>query len=98
LRRPHPVIGFLEGFIDLAAESQLKAEQVFRNLHDDASAVFIKRKVLGKGGKMNVLEVAFSNGGRIYYQKDSQAKKTIVAAGTKKTQEKDLTYLESIVS
>ncbi len=88
----------LEGFIDLTDEFQLKAEQVFRNLHDDESAVTIKRKVFGKGGKMNVLEVAFSNSGRIYYQKDSQAKKTIVAVGTKKTQEKDLTYLESIAT
>jgi hypothetical protein len=47
---------------------------------------------------MNVLEVAFSYSGRIYYQKDSQAKKTIVAVGTKNTQERDLAYLESIAS
>jgi flagellar biosynthesis GTPase FlhF len=86
----------LEGFIDLTDEFQLRAEQVIRKLHDDESAVSVKRKVFGKGGKMNVLEVAFSNSGRIYYRKDSQAKKTIVAVGTKKTQEKDLTYLESI--
>ncbi len=44
---------------------------------------------------MNVLEAAFSNFGRIYYRKHSQAKKTIVAVGTKNTQEKALTYLES---
>jgi hypothetical protein len=88
----------LEGFADLTDEFQLKAEQVIRNLNDDESAVLVKRKVFGKGGKMNVLEVAFSNGGRLYYQKDPQAKKTIVAIGTKNTQEKDLAYLESIVS
>jgi hypothetical protein len=88
----------LEGFVDLTDEFQLKAEQVIRRLYDDESAVPVKRKVFGKGGKMNVLEVAFSNGGRIYYQKDSQAKKTIVAVGTKNTQEKDLAYLESIAS
>ena len=88
----------LEGFVDLTDEFQLKAEQVIRRLYDDESAVPVKRKVFGKGGKMNVLEVAFSNGGRIYYQRDSQSKKTIVAIGTKKTQEKDLAYLESIAS
>lgn len=88
----------LEGFIDLTDEFQLKAEQVIRNLNDDESTVPVKRKVFGKGGKMNVLEVVFSNGGRIYYQKDSQTKKTIVAVGTKNTQEKDLAYLESIAS
>jgi len=42
--------------------------------------------------------VAFFYSGRIYYQKDSQAKKTIVAVGTKNTQERDLAYLESIAS
>jgi septal ring factor EnvC (AmiA/AmiB activator) len=88
----------LDGFIDLTDEFQLKAEQVIRNLNDDESAVPVKRKVFGKGGKMNVLEVAFSYSGRIYYQKDSQAIKTIVAVGTKNTQEKDLAYLESIAS
>jgi len=88
----------LEGFIDLTDEFQLKAEQLVRTLNDDESAVPVKRKVFGKGGKMNVLEVAFSYSGRIYYQKDSQAKKTIVAVGTKNTQERDLAYLESIAS
>jgi len=88
----------LEGFIDLTDEFQLKAEQVIRTLNDDESAVPVRRKVFGKGGKMNVLEVAFSYSGRIYYQKDSQTKKMIVAVGTKNTQEKDLAYLESIAS
>lgn len=88
----------LEGLADLTDEFQLKAEQVIRNLNDDESSVPVKRKVFGKGGKMNVLEVAFSNGGRLYYQKDSQAKKTIVAIGTKHTQDRDLAYLESIAS
>jgi hypothetical protein len=88
----------LDGFMDLTDEFQLKAEQVIRTLNDDESAVSVKRKVFGKGGKMNVLEVAFSYSGRIYYQKDSQAKKTIVAVGTKNTQEKDLIYLETIAS
>jgi predicted nucleic acid-binding Zn-ribbon protein len=88
----------LEGFLDLTDEFQLKAEEVIHKLNEEESAVSVKRKVFGKGGKMNVLEVAFSYSGRIYYQKDSQAKKTVVAVGTKNTQEKDLAYLESIAS
>ena len=88
----------VEGFLDLTDEFQLKAEEVIHKLNEDESAVSVKRKVFGKGGKMNVLEVAFAYSGRIYYQKDSQAKKTIVAVGTKNSQEKDLAYLESIAT
>jgi chromosome segregation ATPase len=88
----------LEGFLDLTEDFQLKAEEVIHKLNQDESAVSVKRKVFGKGGKMNVLEVAFSYSGRIYYQKDSGNKKAIVAIGTKNTQEKDLAYLESIAS
>ena len=88
----------VEGFLELTDEFQLKAEEVIHKLNEDDSAVSVKRKVFGKGGKMNVLEVVFSYSGRIYYQKDSQAKKTVVAVGTKNTQEKDLAYLENIAS
>jgi len=88
----------VEGFLELTDEFQLKAEEVIHKLNEDESAISVKRKVFGKGGKLNVLEVVFSYSGRIYYRKDSQAKKTIVAVGTKNTQEKDLAYLESIVS
>jgi hypothetical protein len=88
----------VEGFLGLTGEFQLKAEEVIHKLNDDETAVPVKRKVFGKGGKMNVLEVVFSYSGRIYYQKDSHAKKVIVAVGSKNTQEKDLAYLESISS
>ncbi|MBN2034299.1 MAG: hypothetical protein JW836_13580 [Deltaproteobacteria bacterium] len=86
----------LEGFLDLTEEFQLKAEEVIHRLNEDESAVSVKRKVFGKGGKINVLEIVFSYSGRIYYQKDSGTRKIIVAIGTKNTQEKDLAYLESV--
>ena len=86
----------LEGFFKLTDELQLKAEETIHKLNDDESAVAVKRKVFGKGGKMDFLEVTFAHSGRLYYQRDSQARKMIAAIGTKKTQEKDLTYLESI--
>jgi hypothetical protein len=86
----------LEGFLSLTDEFQLKAEETIHKLNDDESAITVKRKVFGKGGKMDFLEITFAYSGRLYYQKDSQARKIIVAIGTKNTQERDLGYLESI--
>jgi hypothetical protein len=86
----------LEGFLALTDEFQLKAEETIHKLNEDESAVAVKRKVFGKGGKMDFLEITFAYSGRLYYQKDSQARKMIVAIGTKNTQEKDLAYLESV--
>jgi len=86
----------VEGFLSLTDEFQLKAEEVIHNLNEDDTQVPVKRKVFGKGGKMNILEVDFSYSGRIYFQKDSQHKTKIVTIGTKNTQEKDLAYIESV--
>jgi hypothetical protein len=86
----------IEGFLSLSDEFQLKAEEIIHNLNEDDSLVPVKRKVFGKGGKMNILEVDFSYSGRLYYQKDTKSKIKVVAIGTKNSQEKDLAYLESI--
>jgi hypothetical protein len=86
----------LEGYLALTDEFQLKAEETIHKLNEDESAITVKRKVFGKGGKMDFLEITFAYSGRLYYQKDSQARKLIVAVGTKNTQEKDLAYLGSI--
>jgi hypothetical protein len=86
----------IEGFVELTDEFQLKAEEVIHKVNEDDSAINVKRKVFGKGGKMNILEVPFAYSGRIYYQKNSQVSKTIFAIGTKNTQERDLVYLESV--
>jgi hypothetical protein len=86
----------LGGFLSLTDDFQLKAEEVIHKLNEDDNQITVKRKVFGKGGKMNVLEALFAYSGRIYYQKDTQAKLKVLAIGTKNTQEKDLAYLESI--
>jgi hypothetical protein len=83
----------IEGLLYLTDEFQLKAEEVIHKLNEDGSRVSVKRKVFGKGGKMNILEVDFSYSGRIYFQKDSQPGTKILAIGTKNTQEKDLTFI-----
>ena len=82
-----------DGFLSLTDELQLKAEEVIHKLNDDASMVSIKRKVFGKGGKINVLEAEFSYSGRIYFQRDAQSRVKILAIGTKNTQEEDLAYV-----
>ena len=83
-----------EGFLSLQGEFQLKAEEIIHRLNEDDSKVPVKRKVFGKGGKMNILEVDFSYSGRLYFQKDSKHKTKIVAIGSKKTQGQDLAFLE----
>jgi hypothetical protein len=84
----------LQGFLSLPDEFQLKAEEIIHKLNDDDSLVPVKRKVFGKGGKMNFLELAFSYSGRIYYRKDSQSSIKIFVIGTKKSQGQDLVFLE----
>jgi hypothetical protein len=86
----------IDGFLELTDEIQLKAEEVIHKINEDDSAINVKRKVFGKGGKMNILEVPFAYSGRIYYQKNSHVSKTIFAIGTKNRQERDLAYLESV--
>jgi len=86
----------IEGFLSLTGEFQLKAEETIHKLNEDDSQIPVKRKVFGKGGKMNILEGVFAYSGRIYFQKDSGSKIKIVAIGTKNTQEKDFAYLEGI--
>lgn len=84
----------IEGFLALSDEFQLKAEEVIHRLNEDRTLVSVKRKVFGKGGKMNVLEADFAYSGRIYYHADSQSKTRVMGIGTKNTQDQDISYLE----
>jgi hypothetical protein len=84
----------LEGFLSLSDEFQLKAEEIIHRLNEDRTAVSVKRKVFGKGGKMNVLEADFAYSGRIYFQADAELKTRVLVLGTKNTQDQDIAYLE----
>jgi len=84
----------LEGFLSLSDEFQLKAEEIIHRLNEDRAMVTVKRKVFGKGGKMNVLEADFAYSGRIYFQSDAELKIKILVLGTKNTQDQDIAYLE----
>ncbi|MBN1848056.1 MAG: hypothetical protein JW932_05675 [Deltaproteobacteria bacterium] len=83
----------IEGFTALPDSFQLKAEEIIFRLNENHSMIPVKRKVFGKGGKMNILEVDFSYSGRLYFQKDTQSKTRIMAIGTKNTQNQDLAFL-----
>ena len=84
----------IEGFLSLPDRFQLKAEEIIHRLNEDEANITVKRKVFGKGGKMNILEAEFSYSGRIYFQKNSGPKTKIVIIGTKKSQDQDLAFLE----
>jgi hypothetical protein len=87
----------LNGFLGLPEEHQLKAEEIVYRLNHQDAQVNVRRKVFGKGGKMDVLETDFSYSGRIYFQKDPLSGKTkIIAVGTKNSQERDLAQIEAM--
>lgn len=85
----------IEGFIALAQNFQIKAEEIIYSLNN-GSFVNIKRKVFSKKGKLNAFEVTFLYSGRIYFKKLDNKKIEIIAIGTKNTQEQDITFIESI--
>ncbi|MFP4533234.1 MAG: hypothetical protein ACLFNS_11190 [Desulfobacterales bacterium] len=86
----------LEGLADLDEDMGLKAEELIHQLNDDPSLVNIKRKVFSKKGKATVFEVIFAYRGRLYFRKTSQNRVEVLAIGTKKSQNKDLAYLDSL--
>jgi len=86
----------VEGFLNLQGELQLRAEELIHNMNEDSGRLTVKRKVFSKKGSLPVLESEFAYRGRIYWKRNSDGKTQILAIGTKKTQTKDLAYLESL--
>jgi DNA repair exonuclease SbcCD ATPase subunit len=84
----------IEGFLSLSDEFQLKAEEIIHRLNNNDSTISVKRKVFSKGGKIDILEMDFAYSGRIYFKRDSSSKIKIVIIGNKKSQNKDLAYLD----
>jgi hypothetical protein len=83
----------ISGFASLTPEFQLKGEEIVHQLNENDELISIRRKVFGKGGKMNVLEVDFAYSGRLYFQKNAQSKIHVLAIGTKNSQNQDLAYI-----
>ena len=86
----------LSGLADMDDDMGLKAEELMHQLNDDPSLVHIKRKVFSKKGKATVFEVIFAYRGRLYFRKTSQNRVEVLAIGTKKSQNKDLAYLDTL--
>ena len=86
----------IEGFVDLAEEMKIKAEEVVHQLNDDPKMVQIKRKVFGKKNRETVFEVIFAYKGRLYFRNISGNRVEILVIGTKLTQNKDLAFLDKL--
>jgi len=86
----------LSGLADMDEDMSLKAEELIHQLNADASLVTIKRKVFSKKGKATVFEAVFAYKGRLYFRKSPQNRMEVLAIGTKKSQNKDLAYLDTI--
>ena len=80
----------------MTEEMGLKAEELIHQLNADAALVPVKRKVFTKKGNTTAFEVTFAYNGRLYFRKSKDNRVEILTIGTKNTQQKDLTYIDSL--
>ncbi|RLC29604.1 MAG: hypothetical protein DRH32_07085, partial [Deltaproteobacteria bacterium] len=71
------------------------AEEVIKQL-DSGGRVDIKRKVELKKSSEKVFEAIFAYSGRLYYRNLSDGRIEILVIGTKNSQVKDLSFLETL--
>jgi hypothetical protein len=81
---------------DLTDEMQIKVEEIIHKMDTDPSLLKIKRKVLMKKNPAAVFEISFSYNGRMYFSKGKDNKINILSIGTKNTQEKDLSFIDTL--
>lgn len=86
----------LDNLADMTEELGIKAEEIIHQLNADPALVPVKRKVFTKKGNATVFEVVFSYNGRLYFRKSRDNRVEVLTIGTKNTQQKDLTYLDSL--
>jgi hypothetical protein len=84
------------GFLDLTEDMKIKSEEIIHKLNENPKLVPVKRKVFSKKGRTTVQEVIFAYNGRLYFRSTKNSRIEILTIGTKKTQAKDLEYLDSI--
>ncbi len=85
----------IEGFDDLPDDLKLRCEEAIHQLDRDPEQVSVKRKVFSKSHE-TFFEVVFAYRGRIYFRKTAGRGVEIVAVGTKNSQDRDLTFLDSL--
>lgn len=89
----------LDGFSDLEEDLKIKAEEMIHLLNESPEKAVIKRKVFsGKKNRKTSFEVIFGYAGRLYFSRSKDNKIEVLTIGTKKTQHKDLDYLQNISS
>ena len=86
----------ITGFADLTEEMQIKAEEVISRMNTDLSLVKIKRKVAILKNPEAVFEITFSNDGRLYFSRGKDKKSKILSVGTKNTQDRDISFINSL--
>lgn len=86
----------IEGFLGLQGDLQLRAEEMIHNMNQGTDRLPVKRKVFSRKGAETVFECEFAYRGRIYWKPSPGSRTKILAIGTKSSQAKDLTYLESV--
>ena len=86
----------LDSLVDMTDEMGLKAEELIHQLNADGALVAVKRKVFTKKGNTTAFEVTFAYNGRLYFRKSKENRVEILTIGTKNTQQKDLTYIDSL--
>jgi hypothetical protein len=87
----------LEGFSELEEDLKIKAEEMIHLLNESPEKAVIKRKVFsGKKNRNPSFEVIFGYSGRLYFSRSKDNKIEILTIGTKKTQHKDLDYLQNV--
>ncbi len=85
----------IESFASLTEDMKIKAEEVIKQL-DSGGRVDIKRKVDLKKSSEKVFEAIFAYSGRLYYRNLSDGRIEILVIGTKNSQVKDLSFLETL--
>ena len=86
----------IQGLVELTEDMKIKAEEVIHQLNDDPKKVQIKRKVFGKKNRETVFEVIFAYRGRLYFRKTLGNQVEVLVVGTKLTQNKDLSFLDTL--
>jgi DNA repair exonuclease SbcCD ATPase subunit len=87
----------IDGFMGLNDDQQIKAEEVVHQLDTHPDSVIVKRKVFsGKKHRTASFEVLFAYNGRLYFRKGKNNRVQVLVIGTKKTQTKDMEFLQSL--
>jgi len=85
-----------DNFIDLTEDMKVKAEVVVKQLDTNSKGTDIKRKVDLRKSREKIFEAVFSYNGRLYFRNLTDKRVEIIIVGTKNSQVKDMSFLDSL--